>query len=127
MPTLLLISIIILIRVLTLGTPNPEFPENNINNGLGYMWNPSFEALKNPSLWLAAASQIFFSLSVGFGVIITYASYLKEKDDVVLSSLTAASTNEFFEVSIGGMMSIPAAVAFFGVTGLAQIGLSYQM
>lgn len=124
MPTLLLISIVILIRVLTLGTPNSEFPENNINNGLGYMWNPSFEALKNPSLWLAAASQIFFSLSVGFGVIITYASYLKEKDDVVLSSLTAASTNEFFEVSIGGMMSIPAAVAFFGITGLTQIGLS---
>jgi NSS family neurotransmitter:Na+ symporter len=124
MPTLLMISIIILIRVLTLGTPNSEYPENNINNGLGYMWNPSFESLKNPSLWLAAASQIFFSLSVGFGVIITYASYLKESDDVVLSGLTAASTNEFFEVSIGGMMSIPAAVAFFGVTGLTQIGLS---
>ena len=124
MPTLLIISIIILIRVLTLGTPNPEIPENSIQNGLGFMWNPSFEALKNPSLWLAAASQIFFSLSVGFGVIITYASYLKEDDDVILSGLTAASTNEFFEVSIGGMMSIPAAIAFFGVTGLTQIGLS---
>ena len=76
------------------------------------------------NLWLAAASQIFFSLSVGFGVIITYASYLKVNDDVVLSGLTASSTNEFFEVAIGGMISIPAAVAFFGVVGLASIGLT---
>jgi SNF family Na+-dependent transporter len=124
MPTLFIISIIILIRVLTLGTPDANFPENNVNNGLAYLWNPTFSELLNPSLWLAAASQIFFSLSVGFGVIITYASYMKSDDDVVLSGLTAASTNEFFEVAMGGMITIPAAIAFFGVTGLAQIGLS---
>ena len=124
MPTLFIISIIILVRVLTLGTPDANFPDNNINNGLAYLWNPTFSELLNPSLWLAAASQIFFSLSVGFGVIITYASYLKSNDDIVLSGLTAASTNEFFEVAMGGMITIPAAIAFFGVAGLAQIGLS---
>jgi SNF family Na+-dependent transporter len=41
----------------------------------------------------------------------------------VLSGLAASSTNEFFEVAVGGMISIPAAVAFFGITGLAGIGL----
>ena len=41
MPTLLIISIIILIRVLTLGTPDLKNPENNVSNGLGFMWNPS--------------------------------------------------------------------------------------
>jgi SNF family Na+-dependent transporter len=40
MPTLALIAVIILIRVLTLGTPNPDMPERNVSNGLGFMWNP---------------------------------------------------------------------------------------
>ena len=158
-------------RVLTLGTPNPEHPENNVNNGLGFMWNPTkvhleqqeaaeggeaqwvaarelvgpraiaeardfaeqrddyrvvrtgiFEQLTNPQLWLAAAGQIFFSLSVGFGIILTYASYLKRDDDVVLSGLTATSTNEFCEVGLGGLITLPAAVAFLGVAGLAGVG-----
>ena len=169
MPTLLVVALIILLRVLTLGTPDAAHPERNIGNGLGYMWNPSkqvleikdaagewqlareivdrqsleqtqamvatddnqrlrqltaLEQLSNPSLWLAAAGQIFFSLSVGFGVIITYSSYMNKQDDIVLSGLAAASANEFCEVAIGGLISIPAAVAFFGVSGLAGIGLS---
>ncbi|HEY0705914.1 MAG TPA: sodium:calcium symporter, partial [Polyangia bacterium] len=61
--------------------------------------------------------QIFFSLSVGFGVIINYASYLKKKDDVVLSGLTASATNEFFEVGFGGLITIPAAFIFLGASG----------
>lgn len=169
MPTLLLVALIILLRVLTLGTPDANHPDRNIATGLGYMWNPTkqvveikdaagewsierevvdtsnleiaiketnadenkrmrtittLEQLSAPNLWLAAAGQIFFSLSVGFGVIITYSSYLSKEDDVVLSGLAAASANEFCEVAIGGLVSIPAAVAFFGVSGLAGIGLS---
>jgi len=89
-------------------------------------WNQ----LKNPSLWLAAAGQIFFSLSVGFGVIIVYASYMKPKDDVVLSGLTASSANEFCEVALGGLITIPAAVAFLGVAGIAGqagVGLGFKV
>ena len=41
MPLLLLIALIILVRVITLGTPDPAQPNNNIASGLGYMWNPS--------------------------------------------------------------------------------------
>ena len=41
------------------------------------MWNPDYSTLGDFKTWLAAASQIFFSLSVGFGVIINYSSYLK--------------------------------------------------
>jgi SNF family Na+-dependent transporter len=86
--------------------------------------------LANPSLWLAAAGQIFFSLSVGFGVIIVYASYMKPKDDVVLSGLTASSANEFCEVALGGLITIPAAVAFLGVAGIAGqagVGLGFKV
>lgn len=124
MPALILIAIIILVRVLTLGTPDPTKPDQSLVNGLGYMWNPGnvLEQLKNPQLWLAAAGQIFFSLSVGFGVIITYASYLTEKDDVVLSGLTASSANEFCEVGLGGMITVPAAFMFLGAAGIVGQG-----
>lgn len=124
MPLLILIALIILARVLTLGTPDPAKPDQNVLNGLGFMWNPKEVAsgLKNPQLWLAAAGQIFFSLSVGFGAIITYASYLKKKDDVVLSGLTAASANEFCEVGLGGLITVPAAFVFLGTAGIVGMG-----
>ena len=80
------------------------------------------QQLSKPQLWLAAAWQIFFSLSVGFGVILTYASYLSSKDDVVLSGLSATSANEFFEVGLGGLITLPAAFAFLGVAGVAEMG-----
>jgi SNF family Na+-dependent transporter len=78
------------------------------------LWNPDFSALKSAKVWLAAAGQIFFTLSVGIGVILTYASYLSKGDDIVLSGLTAVGTNELAEVIIGGCIIIPAAFIFFG-------------
>ena len=124
MPLLILIAVIVLVRVLTLGTPDLAKPDQNVINGLGYLWNPGDIAtgLKNPQLWLAAAGQIFFSLSVGFGVIITYASYLKSKDDVVLSGLTASAANEFCEVGLGGLITVPAAFIFLGAAGIVGQG-----
>lgn len=79
---------------------------------------PLWRQLLNPSIWIAAVGQLFFSMSVGMGVIISYASYLKKRDDVVLSALTSASANEFCEVCLGGMITVPAAVAFLGLSGV---------
>jgi SNF family Na+-dependent transporter len=121
MPLMAVCGLIVLVRVLTLGTPDPNIPENNVENGLGFMWNPDFSKLGNFNAWLAAAGQIFFSLSVGFGVIVNYASYVRRRDDVVLSGLTASATNEFFEVVLGGLITIPAAVVFLG------IGLTHEV
>ncbi|MCB0323024.1 MAG: sodium-dependent transporter [Bdellovibrionales bacterium] len=125
MPLMAICALVVLIRVLTLGTPNPELPDRNVINGLGFMWNPKgtatdgvwYAALLNPQTWIAAAGQIFFSLSVGFGIIINYSSYLRRRDDVVLSGLTASSTNQFFEVCLGGLITIPAAFIFLGAAG----------
>jgi len=125
MPLMGVFAFAVLVRVLTLGTPDPGLPEQNVLNGLGFMWNPKptndggswVAALGNPQVWMNAAGQIFFSLSVGFGVIINYASYLRRNDDVVLSGLTACSTNEFFEVCLGGLITIPAAFIFLGAVG----------
>ncbi|MHC5108249.1 MAG: sodium-dependent transporter [Planctomycetota bacterium] len=136
MPIMAICAGIVLIRVLTLGTPNADIPEQNVVNGLGYMWNPRmadaegpwYQALMNSQTWLAATGQIFFSMSVGFGIIINYSSYLKRNDDVILSGLTAASTNEFFEVCLGGLITIPAAFIFLGVAGagLGTFGLGFN-
>jgi NSS family neurotransmitter:Na+ symporter len=117
-PAMAVCAFVVLIRVLTLGTPDMAHPDQNVINGLGYMWNPNLSALANPQTWLAAAGQIFFTLSVGFGVIINYASYLKQRDDVVLSGLTASATNEMFEVGFGGLITVTAAFIFLGTSNM---------
>ncbi len=124
MPLLFIFGTIIMIRVLTIGAPDPAKPTWNLANGLGFLWNPDFTALKSAKVWLAAAGQIFFTLSVGIGVILTYASYLSKGDDVVLSGLSAVSTNELAEVVIGGSIVIPAAFVFFGPAEIAAIAKS---
>jgi SNF family Na+-dependent transporter len=121
MPVLLFFGIALMIRVLTLGAPDPAKPAWNLVNGLGFMWNPDFSALKSAKVWLAAAGQIFFTLSVGIGVILTYASYLSKGDDVALSGLTAVSLNEFAEAVLGGCIIIPAAFVFFGPVDIIAI------
>ncbi len=121
MPTIFIFGLIIMIRVFTLGTPDPAFPERNVWKGLGFIWNPDFRALGNAKVWLAAAGQIFFTLSVGFGAIQTYASYLSRKDDVVVSGLATASANEVAEVILGGSIAIPVTVAFFGLAATTAI------
>lgn len=115
MPLLLIFGVVLAVRILTLGTPDPAFPQNSVENGFAFIWNPDFSKLSNPSIWLAAAGQIFFTLSVGMGTIHAYASYLKPKDDIALSGLTTAATNEFAEVVLGASIAIPVAVAFFGL------------
>lgn len=121
MPLLFLFALIIVVRVLTLGTPDPTHPENSIANGFGFIWNPDFSLLGDPKIWLAAAGQIFFTLSLGMGTIHAYSSYLKPKDDIVITGLATSATNEFSEVILGGSIAIPLAVAFFGVTITTQM------
>jgi NSS family neurotransmitter:Na+ symporter len=128
MPLMGICGLVVLVRVLTLGTPDPDLPEQNVGNGSGFMWTPDFEKLGDFKAWMAAAGQIFFSLSVGFGVIINYASYVRRRDDIVLSGLTASATNEFFEVCLGGMITIPAAVAFLGMAMTSDVaGSSFNL
>jgi NSS family neurotransmitter:Na+ symporter len=121
MPLLIIMAVVLVVRVLTLGTPDPSKPEQSVMNGLGFIWNPQFNALANPKVWLAAAGQIFFTLSVGFGAIQAYTSYLKKDEDIALSGIATVSTNEFCEVICGGSIAIPIACAFFGVAATQAI------
>ncbi|MBW0434377.1 sodium-dependent transporter [Leptospira yasudae] len=117
-PLMLVCSAVILVRVLTL---------DNIDLGLGKMWNPDWSALLKSEVWIAAAGQIFFTLSAGFGIALVFSSYLKRDNDVVLSSLSAASLNEFVEVAIGGMVTIPVAYLFLGgsITQFGMFGMGF--
>jgi neurotransmitter:Na+ symporter, NSS family len=124
LPFLVLLGVVIMIRVVSLGAPTIGHPDWNIFNGLGYLWNPDLSSLKNPNVWMAAAGQVFFTLSVGQGIILTYASYLNRKDDVTLNSLSSASLNEFAEVILGGSIVIPAAFMFMGPGSMGEIAHS---
>lgn len=126
LPMLFLLGLLLILQIFWLGTagmPDPDW-QAQVVNGLGYLWNPDFSVLGHSKVWLAAAGQILFTLSVGIGAIVTYASYLKRDDDVTLSSLTAVGMNEFAEVIIGGSLVIPAAFAFFGAAHMAELAHS---
>jgi len=116
MPLLFAFAIVLMIRVLTLPTHAASPAE-----GLNFIWNPEWSSLGDPKVWLAAAGQMFFTLSLGAGHVHAYASYLDKDEDVTLTGLSTAATNEFAEVVLGGTIAITAAVVFFGVTGAVAI------
>jgi len=58
--------------------------------GINYYLTPNWKELLNPALWHAAISQIFFFLTVGFGVMIAYASFLPEGSDIVNNAILIA-------------------------------------
>jgi len=123
MPTIYVFGIILIIRTLTLGSPvNPDWSPIA---GLNYIWSPRWDQLSWTAA-LAAAGQIFFTLSLGMGIICNYASYLKPDDDIVLSGITTVALNEVAEVILGGTIAIPIAYTFLGEAGLgAGVGLSF--
>ncbi|RMF23904.1 MAG: sodium:calcium symporter [Deltaproteobacteria bacterium] len=120
-PTLFVLGAVLVVRVLLFGTPDPAHPDWNVSAGLGFVWNPDFSRLGDARVWIAAAGQIFFTLSIGWGIIHTYVSYLRENDDIALMGMATVGLNEFAEVVLGGTIALTAAVAFFGVAGTEDI------
>lgn len=123
LPILLILITILVIRGVTL----PGAVE-----GLNYMFKPDWGALLNPKVWVAAYGQIFFSLSIGFAIMLAYSSYLPRKTDVVNSAFITATANHGFEVfagigvfSIIGYMAMQQGVAVEDVAG-AGVGLAFM-
>ncbi len=79
-------------------------------DGLNAFFTPDFEALKNPTVWAAAFGHIFFSLSVAFGIMVTYSSYMKRKSDLTGSGYVVAFANSGFELLAG--IGVFAALGF---------------
>lgn len=120
MPLLILFGVILAIRGVTLqpGVGNALYAGTE---GLNYLWTPDFSTIWSPKVWLAAAGQIFFTLSVGMGSIQCYSSYLKSRDDVALNAMSAGWMNEFVEVCLGGAIVIPITVGYFGIEGMLEL------
>ena len=131
MPLLILFGIILAARGYTLGTSGASdmFPDANAWDGLNFLWTPQYSSLLDLKVWMAAAGQIFFTLSVGMGTIHCYAAYLETKDDVALNAVSAGFMNEFVEVVLGSAIVIPIAAGYLGldwVLNNAGFGMAFQ-
>ncbi len=100
MPLLVVSLLIIVVRGVTL---------EGAGAGLNYFFKPDFSALLKPSVWIAAYGQIFYSLSIAFGIMITYASYLPDDTDIVNNAFMTGFGNSSF--------SMLAGIAVFSVIG----------
>lgn len=122
MPGLLALVVIIAVFVLTLKHTGPDGTVRTGLQGLAVYLIPNFEGLtfsRFLHILLDAMSQLFFSLSVSMGIMITYGSYVK--DDVNLSR--SIHQIEFFDTGVAllaGAMIVPAVFMFSGTEGMAQ-------
>ena len=91
-PLLIVMFLVLVVIALTLP---------GATQGLDALFTPNWAALAEPGVWIAAYGQIFFSLSVGFGIMITYASYLKKRTNLTGSGLVVGLSNSGFEILAG--------------------------
>lgn len=91
--------------------------------GLSYLFNPDFSKVTAKSC-AAALGQAFFSLSIGFGTIMTYASYVSKKENVMFQS-TATAVSDLAFALIAGVAIMPAVFAF-GLNPQSGPGLVFQ-
>ncbi len=91
-PLMWIFMLVLIIRGLTL---------TNGFQGVMLLFTPDFSVMKNPIVWRGAFSQIFFTLSLGFGVMTAYASYLPKKSDHAQNALVTSFLNCGFEYVAG--------------------------
>jgi NSS family neurotransmitter:Na+ symporter len=82
--------------------------------GLNALFTPNFAALLKPDVWIAAYGQIFFSMSIAFGIMITYSSYRKRKSNQTGPGLVVAFANSSFELLAG--IGVFSALGFMAYT-----------
>ena len=91
--------------------------------GVDYLFNPDFSKITGKAC-AAALGQAFFSLSLGFGTILTYASYVDKKEDILFQSTATAASDLMFAL-IAGLAIMPAVFAF-GISPQAGPGLVFE-
>lgn len=100
--------------------------------GLNTFFTPNWKAMADPKVWLAAYGHVFFSMSIGFDIMVTYSSYLKRNTNLTGSGLVVGFANSSFEILAGigifsvlGFMSVasgkPVAEVVSGGIGLAFV------
>ena len=114
MPMLLLILVILAVRSLTLP---------GARQGLSFLFRPDFSKITGEVL-ISALGQVFFSLSMGMGVLITYGSYIKKDDNLTTTALSVTLSDTLVAV-LAGIVIFPAAFSF-GVKPTEGMGLVFS-
>ncbi|MDA0301782.1 MAG: sodium-dependent transporter [Chloroflexi bacterium] len=114
MPLALLVLLVLFVRAATL----PGFGE-----GVRYLFQPDFSVLADPGILSAAVGQAFFSLSVGFGVLITFGAYLDRDTDIPHSAIVITLA-DLGVALLAGMVIFPMVFSF-GLTPTAGAELAF--
>ena len=111
MPVLFIMVVVLTVRVLFMP---------GALDGVNWLFAPDFSKLLDYHVWVAAYGQIFFTLSVGFAIMISYSSYLPAKSDI--------NNNAFITVFINCGFSLLAGLMIFSVLGYmaAQQGVAIK-
>ena len=112
----LLFIMVVAIAIYSLSLPGAKA-------GLDYLFNPDFSKITGKAC-AAALGQAFFSLSLGFGTIMTYASYVSKKENILFQS-TATAISDLMFALIAGMAIMPAVFAF-GINPQSGPGLVFE-
>ncbi|MBN1349890.1 sodium-dependent transporter [candidate division KSB1 bacterium] len=125
-PSLLVLIIIAVIRALTL---------DGAVEGLNYFFNPDWKMLLNHKIWLDGLSQSAWSTGAGWGLVLTYATYMRKREDIVLNSFITGFGNNSASL-LSGLALFPAVFALapkipldaateLAKTGPASTGLTF--
>ncbi|MFW7415865.1 sodium-dependent transporter [Demequina sp. SO4-18] len=100
--------------------------------GVEALFTPDFSALTSPDVWIAAYGQVFFSLSLAYGVMLTYASYRSRRSNLTGPALVVAFGNSSFSLLAGlgvfatlGFLAAREGVAVADLEGIAGVQLSF--
>ncbi len=113
MPVLFVIVVLLGIRASTLP---------GAGEGLKFLFYPDFSKLTGQSV-LSALGQAFFSLSLGMGVLLTYASYIRKTENLAHISLQVITTDTLVAI-LSGIAILPAVFSF-GIDPQAGPGLVF--
>lgn len=101
MPLLFILMIIMVVRNLTL---------NGALVGIKFYLTPDFSKI-TPKLFIEVFGQVFFALSLGFGVMITMSSYLNKDTDLIKTSVITGVLNTIIAI-VAGFMIFPSLFSF---------------
>jgi NSS family neurotransmitter:Na+ symporter len=107
--------IVLIIRGITL---------DNGTQGVLLLFTPNFSIMKDPAVWQGAFGQIFFSLSLGFGIMAAYASYLPKKSDLTQNAFITSFLNCGFEY-IAGLAVFSILFAFAIVPRASTLSMTF--
>lgn len=118
LPTLVAIMVIIAIRGVTL---------EGATLGLNKLFTPDWSKVMEPKVWIAAYGQVFYSLSLAMGIMMTYSSYLPKKTDINNSAFMTGFANCGFEflcaIAVFAILGVMATSQGVGIEEVVSSGI----